>query len=258
MSIKYIIIENEYFAFESLKNIISQVNPECQLIFSAESVEDAVVYFKSGSDADLIFMDVELVDGNCFDIFNKVEIDIPIIFTTAYNEFAIQAFKVNSVDYILKPVSEKSIAEALKKFEKFKPQSPVINYKKLADIISAKSRKKRILLSKGDIYSYVDMDDVAYFISEDKYVFIYTLLGERFFTDYTNLNQVEEHIDSENFFRVSRNIVVNLKVVSGVRKHFNGRLNLTITVAGKSFDLVVSSAKRNQFLNWLGGSDNQI
>lgn len=254
MSIKYIIIENEYFAFESLRNIVSQVNPEYQLIFSAESVEDAVAYFKSGTDAELIFMDIELVDGNCFDIFNKVEIDIPVIFTTAYDEFAIQAFKVNSVDYILKPVSEQSIIEALKKFEKHKSQSPTIDYNKLAGFLSGKNIKKRILLSKGDVYSYVDMADVAYFISEDKYVFIYTFIGERFFTDYSNLNQVEEGIDLEMFFRVSRNIVANLKVVSGVKKFFNGRLKLTITVAGKSFDLVVSSAKRKQFLDWFGGN----
>lgn len=256
MSTKYIIIENEYFAFESLKNIISQANPEYQLVFSAESVEESVAYFKSGTDADLIFMDIELVDGNCFDIFNKVEIDIPVIFTTAYNEFAIQAFKVNSVDYILKPVSEQSIAEALKKFEKIKSQAPTIDYKKLAGIISGKNIKKRILLSKGDTYSYMDMSDVAYFISEDKYVFIYTFSGSRFFTEYSNLNQVEEDIDPETFFRVSRNIVTNLKVVSGVRKFFNGRLKVTLTVAGKSFDLVVSSAKRKQFLNWLGSGQN--
>lgn len=256
MNIKYIIIENEYFAFESLKNIVLQVNPEYQLIFSAESVEDAVTYFKSGTDADLIFMDVELVDGNCFDIFNKVEIDIPIIFTTAYNEFAIQAFKVNSVDYILKPVSEQSIADALKKFEKYKSKPPAIDYKKLADIISGTSSKKRILLSKGDLYTYVDMCEVAYFISEDKYVFIYTLSGDRFLTYYSNLNQVENDMDLEAFFRVSRSIIVNLKVVTGVRKFFNGRLKLNITVKGKSFDIIVSAAKRKQFLNWFGGGNN--
>lgn len=255
MSIKYIIIENEYFAFESLRNIVSQVNPEYQLIFSAESVEDAVVYFKSGTDAELIFMDIELVDGNCFDIFNKVDIDIPVIFTTAYNEFAIQAFKVNSVDYILKPVSEHSIIEALNKFEKYKSQSLPIDYKKLANLISLRNNKKRILLSKGDVYSYVDSNDIAYFISEDKYVFIYTFSGERFFTDYLNLNQVEKDFDSEFFFRVSRNIISNLKVISGVKKFFNGRLKLTITVAGKSFDIIVSSAKRKQFLDWFGGNN---
>jgi len=255
-NMNYIIIENEYFALESLKSIVEQLRPDYKLLFTAESVEDSVDYLKQNKQANLIFMDIELVDGNCFEIFRQVEIDIPIIFTTAYDEFAIQAFKVNSVGYVLKPVSESAIVEVLDKFERYHTDTPSANidYKALEPLIAPKSSKKRLLANVGDNYIHVDMDDVTCFLSEDKYIFVITQSGKRLVTSYTNLGQVEAEIDPEQFFQVSRSIIVNINAIARVAKYFNGRLKVILKGNNDAGDIIVSAAKRDQFLKWMGGS----
>jgi two-component system, LytTR family, response regulator LytT len=252
MKIKYAIIENEYFALALLKNIISQLCPDYDLMFTAESVEESVAFFKQETDIQLIFMDIELVDGSCFEIFRQVPIDIPVIFTTAYNEFAIQAFEVNSLDYILKPVTEEAMEHALRKFEKYNILPIQVSvFEKLKDILSEKKkRKKRILANLGNNYSYIDIDDVAYFISEDKYIFLISFSGKRSLTTYTNLNQVEEDVESELFIRIARNVVVNIKAILKIEKYYNGRLLVKIKNSEESF--IISAARREHFLNWLG------
>jgi len=251
----YIIIENEYFALESLKSIVARLRPEYHLLFTVESVEDSVACLKANRQVGLIFMDIELVDGNCFEIFRQVEVDIPIIFTTAYDEFAIQAFKVNSVGYVLKPVSESSIAEVLDKFEKYRAEAPpaAIGYKAIGRQLTSRSAKKRLLANVGDNYIHIDMDNVACFLSEDKYIFVITQSGKRLATSYANLGQVETEIDPEQFFQVSRSIIVNINAIARVAKYFNGRLKVVLKDNNDSGDIIVSAAKREQFLKWMGG-----
>jgi len=197
-------------------------------------------------------MDIELVDGSCFEIFRQVPIDIPVIFTTAYNEFAIQAFEVNSLDYILKPVTEEAMEHALRKFEKYNILPIQVSvFEKLKEILSEKKKtKKRILANLGNNYSYIDIDDAAYFISEDKYIFLISFSGKRSLTTYTNLNQVEEDVDSELFIRIARNVVVNIKAILKIEKYYNGRLLVKIKNSEESF--IISAARREHFLNWLG------
>ena len=147
---KYIIIENEYYALKNLNDIISSLRPDYKMTFSCESVEDAIRYFKiHPNEADLIFMDIELVDGNCFEIFENVTIEIPVIFCTAYNQFAIDAFKHHSIDYLLKPLSETQVGQALEKFEKYyQNKKSDIDILGLKDILAPKIHKTRFLISK--------------------------------------------------------------------------------------------------------------
>lgn len=255
-SLSYIIVEDEYFALENLKSIISELRPKWKLAYTSESVEDTVRFYACGGRCDLAFMDIELVDGNCFEIFSKTDIETPVIFTTAYDEYAIRAFKVNSVDYILKPVSQEAAKAAIEKFEKWKTlQEGHTDYRQIAMSLAAFGRgHKRLLISHGDEYTYVDMNDVAYFISEDKYVFAVDFQGKRNMTEYTNLNLLENDIDATKFFQAARNVIVNISAVMQVRKYFNGRLKLIVRNGVSQFQVIVSAARRDMFLEWLRGS----
>ncbi len=254
MKRKYAIIENEYFALESLSSIVASLRPDYELVFTAESVEDTVAYLKTKPEIDLIFMDIELEDGNCFEVFRQTAVDIPIIFTTAYDFYALDAFKVSSVAYVLKPVTGDAIEDSLLKFEQFgKVFGGNDDYKKIVEAISlTKENKKRILTSIGDNYSYVDVSEAAYFLSEDKYVFVVTFSGKRYMTSYTNLSQVAHDLDTSLFFQITRNVIVNINAISSIRKHFRGRLKVTVKGGTKSIDVIVSSAKREEFLSWIG------
>lgn len=251
----YIIVEDEYFALENLKSIIAELRPGWRLAFTSESVDEAVRFFNEGGKCDMAFMDVELVDGTCFEIFSKAVVEVPVIFTTAYDEYAIKAFKVNSVDYILKPVSAAAARSAIEKFERWEeshPRQPV-DYKSItASLASLNTGRKRLLISQGDEYSVIDVSEVAYFVSEEKYVFAVDFSGRRNITEYANLNQLEEDIDGNRFFRAARNVVVSVRAVQRVHKYFNGRLKVTVKDGQGQLPVIVSAARRDAFLTWLG------
>lgn len=251
----YIIVEDEYFARENLKSIISEVRPRWKLAFTSESVDETVSYFNEGGKCDLAFMDVELVDGNCFEIFSKSNVEVPIIFTTAYDEYAIKAFKVNSVDYLLKPVSVPATRNAIEKFERWEELHPrqTVDYKSIAASLAAlNGGRRRLLISQGNGYSVIDVEDVAYFVSEEKYVFAVDLSGHRNITEYTNLNQLESDIDARQFFRAARNVIVGIRAIQRVHKYFNGRLKVTVRDGSSSLSVIVSAARRDDFLRWFG------
>lgn len=251
---KYAIVENEYLSLQNLKDIVSHLRPNWILCFTSESVEDTVEWLGGSPDVDMVFMDIELVDGNCFDIFRQTHTDVPVIFTTAYNEYAINAFKVNSVDYLLKPVSEEAVSGALDKFEKYLGYAPAkVDYAVLEKVLSCKSYRKRILISRGDSYGYLEISDVAYFLSEDKYIFAYTESGSGSMTGYANLNQVEKELDPNEWFHITRSMIVRIGNIVSVKRYFSGRLKVKIKVAGKTMDVVVSAPKRTKFLEWYGG-----
>ena len=248
--VKYLVIENEYFASMKLIKLVAAVRSDYKPAFCVESVEDAVELLRTGPDIDLIFMDVELVDGNCFDILKQVRIDVPVIFTTAYSDFAIKAFQLNSVDYLLKPLTQEAVEKALEKFERFR--SPE------AEISAAAVRpgpKNRILISEGDNYFYIPCRDIAMAQSEDRYVFIHAFSGKKHITEYANLNVLEESLSPDEFFRISRGTIVNIRSIVSVRKYFKGRLKVSVKVGEGTLDVVVSAARRDAFLNWMGGAE---
>jgi len=246
----YAIIENEEYSLQNLKSIVERLRPDYKLVFTAESVEETVDWLLSSPRVDLIFLDIELVDGNCFEIFDHVKVTTPIIFTTAYDTFALEAFKVNSVDYLLKPITDAAVQQALDKLERVRPAT---DYNHLASTMQARTQRPRILTSSGDSYSYVSIDDVAFFVSEDKYVFVYTRDGKRHITDYPSLGELMTTLDAQSFFQLARNMITSITAITGVNKYFNGRLKVTVTAGNEKQTATVSAARKRDFLNWLGG-----
>lgn len=245
--IKYLVIENEYFASMNLIKLVSAARADYKPAFCVESVEDAVELLKTRPEIDLIFMDVELVDGTCFDIIGQVDIDVPVIFTTAYSDFALKAFQLNSVDYLLKPLTREAVVRALDKFEK---------YRMTADksCVNTDKPRSRVLISQGDNYFYIPCQDISMIRCEDKYVFLYTFHGKKHITEYANLNEIGDVLCPEQFFRISRGLIVNIRAIVSVRKYFKGRLKVSVSVdGGGPQDVVVSAARREDFLKWLDG-----
>lgn len=252
---RYAIIEDNQFAMEHLCQSVKRLRRDYEPVFKASSVKETVDFLKSSPEVELIFMDIELADGKCFAIFDQIKTVIPIIFTTAYDEFAIQAFKVNGIDYLLKPVSDQDLAYAIDKFEHLssvrnpQPQvspaveeSPTVSYAKTG----------RILTVSGEKYGYIAIDDIAYFISEDNYVFACLNSGGHRLVNLTSLSYLEPMLPSDRFFRLSRSIIASIKSIESVSKYFRGRLLVKLKSGNEQREVIVSASNRDTFLEWLG------
>lgn len=247
----YLLIEDEHFARDEVKRIMQRIRPGYRLAGEAESVEEAVALLRGGS-PDLLLADICLADGLCFEIFEELKLEIPVIFTTAYDEYAIKAFKLNSIDYLLKPVDAGELERALEKFERRAlPTSLSPQLEKLkADIFRA-HRKNRFLVQTGDRFEHVYTKDTAFFYSEDKYVWLHTFDGRRHIIGYS-LEQLEDMLDPAMFFRLSRNCIANIASISGSAKWFGGRI-LPEFRPECPLKVVVSRKRADDYLKWLDG-----
>ncbi|MBK1439269.1 response regulator transcription factor [Parapedobacter sp. ISTM3] len=247
---KYLIVEDERFAYEELKRMMMKLRPGYLLENQTKTVVDTIGFLKESA-VDLILMDIRLADGNCFEIFNHVEVTIPVIFTTAYDEHAIKAFKLNSIDYLLKPFDESELETALTKFENiFHNRTYKSKSKNFEQLLSLKT-KNRFLISKGESYHYIETKDIAHFYSEDGVVFLHTFNDRRYIINYT-LDQLEQQLDSRLFFRVSRNCIGNVKAIENVAKYFNSRMKLSF-VPQCPHEVLVSRVRVPDFLRWMDG-----
>ena len=264
--INYVIIENEEFSFIKLKSQIEALRPDWNLAFSAETVEDSVTYFAGvqASDIDLVFLDIELDDGNCFDIFRLLSnsgnrfFDTPVIFTTSYDQYAIKAFEMNSVDYLLKPVMDDDLQRAIEKWERTRPTHPQLDIDHLLDSLSSRMSQSpikkvtRIPITIGEHYQYEDIDNVAYFLAEDKAVIVCLNDGRQRLTDFKSLNEVLPMLSTNDFFQVSRGIIANIQSISQVSKFFKGRLKVTLRSGSSEREVTVTAARKDEFLSWYG------
>ena len=195
--------------------------------------------------ADLIFLDIQLLDGCCFDIFSVVEVRTPIIFTTAYDQYALKAFKVNSVDYLLKPIDEDELVAAVRKMD-YKYD----NIRNLMESFIPTDRyKTRISVKTGDIYRFLLIDDVAYFISEDGFTYAVTNDEKKHIVDYT-IGSLETQLDPKRFFRVSRGCIVSINSIEKITAYFNSRLKVTLK-GRKNVSMILSRVRVPYFLNWI-------
>jgi two-component system, LytTR family, response regulator LytT len=247
---KYLIVEDERFAYEELKRMITELRPDYFLEKRTKTVIDTIAFLKSIT-VDLILLDIRLADGNCFEIFNHVTLSTPVIFTTAYDEHAIKAFKLNSIDYLLKPFNEKELEAALTKFENIfhhpSHKTAPVNFEQLLSV----KNKNRFLISKGDNYHYIETADIAHFYSHDGVVFLHTFQNKRHIINYT-LDQLEQQLDTGLFFRVSRNCIGNVKAIGNVAKYFNSRLKLSFLPECPQ-EVLVSRVRVPDFLKWMDG-----
>ncbi len=257
---KYLIIEDEPLAQEELVRMLKSLDPNFVLLSSIDSVKEAVNWFNNNEQPDIIFMDIHLSDNICFDIFNKVDITAPIIFTTAYDQYAIEAFKTNGIAYLLKPIEEEELIDALKKFRTLTNTNIELSnihtqIQQLSTLYTQPSTlttyKERVLAKVGDNYQHVMMQDVAYFYSEDHYTFVATKDKQRYIINYT-LDTLVEQLNPQHFFRISRQFILNINSINTISKHFNGRLKITVNPSF-SEDIYVSRNRVQSFLAWLDG-----
>lgn len=247
--VTYMIMEDERFAYEELKRMMSVLRPDYRLQNRAESVERAVAALQNDT-PDLLIVDIRLSDGLCFDVFERVKMQTPVIFTTAYDEYALQAFQVNSIDYLLKPIEERDLELALLKFEANRlPRAGSTEYKALESHYLSGVNKNRFLVSFGDTYRYVEVSDIAFFYSEEKYTYLHTFLGKRYVVNYS-LEQLEQMLERCDFFRASRGCIVHIRAVKKVSKYFGGRLLVSLSPDCPQ-EVVVSRSRIGDFLKWL-------
>lgn len=246
---KILIIEDEPLAQEELERIIVKRFPKMEIAGVLESVKESIQWL-SCNQVDLIFMDIHLSDGICFDIFDKIEVKTPVIFTTAYDQYAIRAFTVNGIGYLLKPIVERDLIAAVEKYESNIFQSGKFT-KLLQTIRSPKNYKSRIVIKTGDRFTYVDMADVAYFYAEDRTTFVVSRQGRKRIVDYT-IETLEPMLDPHHFFRITRGCIASIGAITIVSKYFNSRLKVTLNPEYEG-ELLISRVRVPDFLKWLDG-----
>ena len=244
-----IIVEDERLSADHLSLLLSKIDPTIQVLHYFESVKQCVEAFKNGITADLIFLDIHLADGNSFEIFSKVAIETPIIFTTAYDQYAIQAFQVNSIDYLLKPIGIEELRSALNKFSKLSQQQHLQLLTQLTKLTATKEYKTRFLVKLGESISSIKTEEIHYFISEDGLVLLVNKQGKRYPVDY-NLDQLEQILNPDLFFRINRKIILNIESVKKISNYFNGRLILQIDHL-EGDNAIVSRDRVGDFKGWL-------
>jgi DNA-binding LytR/AlgR family response regulator len=253
---KVLIIEDEAPAARRLQQLLESHDPTMLVISIIDSIEDAVQWLKDFPHPELIFMDIMLADGQSFEIFEQVEVRAPIIFTTAYDEYAIRAFKVNSIDYLLKPVEPLLLAQALNKY-RFISQSPG-NFREIMESLllsqtkntdARPAFKSRFLIRSGDKFISVETSEVAWFCFEEKLTFLYTVKQKRYMLDHT-LDELEKLIDPFLFFRLNRQYITSFSAIRSVHNYFNGKLKVYLTPETEN-GIVVSKEKAHYLKLWL-------
>lgn len=241
---KVLVIEDEIPAQEELVRILRKHFPNIEIVDIIGSVRDSVEWLRNNT-ADLIFMDIQLLDGCCFDIFDVVEVRTPIIFTTTYDQYALKAFKVNSVDYLLKPVDEDELVAAVRKMD--------YKYDNIRNLIESYMPtvryKTRISVKTGDIYRFLLIDEVAYFISEDGFTYAVTNNEKKHIVDYT-ISSLETQLDPKRFFKLSRGYIVSIDSIEKITAYFNSRLKVTLK-GRKNISIILSRVRVPDFLNWI-------
>jgi DNA-binding LytR/AlgR family response regulator len=249
---KFVIIEDEVAAASRLQKMLKKLIPEAGIIHVSDSIESATEWFSEHSEYDLVFMDIQLADGLSFDIFERVELHAPVIFTTAFDEYALKAFKVNSLDYLLKPVDDKELMAALNKFKDKKNENKSLDYKKVYDTYRKESKnyRNRFLVNKGNKYLSVPISEIACFYSEDKVSFILTFDRQRYFWN-QSLDEIEQSLSPDLFFRANRSLLLCAECIESFEQGFNGKLSLQLNPQPEG-DHGVSREKAQAFKQWLG------
>jgi len=245
-----IIIEDEAVAVKNLKAIIKEVAPYINILAELDSIKSSINYFRQKEMPDLVFMDIQLADGESFAIFKEVEITCPVIFTTAYDSYAIEAFKVNSIDYLLKPIESEHVERALNKLKKLSNTELVSYTNKLTDILSQKSTFTRtLLINFRDKLIPVPVNQIAFFYTKDEAVSLTTIEGKNWPVDYS-LETLMSGLNPSDFFRANRQFIISHKAIREVVIWFGNRLAVTLILPTKE-RIIISKARVSAFKKWL-------
>jgi two-component system LytT family response regulator len=256
-----VIIEDESIAARRIGKMVQHLDPSIQVQAVLDSVAGTVQWLQNNPAPDLILLDIELVDGQSFEIFNQVELHCPVIFTTAYDEYAIRAFKVNSIDYLLKPIQEKELAQSLQKFKNLKQvfagkASATLNMETLLQQLReqamspARVSRDRILVKQGQRMFPIATAEIAYFFTKDKQNYLCTKSNKQYLIDYT-LEELEKSLDHKHFFRANRQYIIEFSAVARVHQYFQSKLKVELTPKPEE-EVIISREKVGELRLWLG------
>jgi DNA-binding LytR/AlgR family response regulator len=258
---KILIVEDEELAVKKLQKTLASVDDTTEIVGVADSIKSSVEWLQQNPSPDLILMDIELSDGQSFEIFNLIEVKTPVIFTTSYDEFALKAFKVNSVDYLLKPIQKEDLETALEKFKKMKESfggsinnTPDLSIdtivKELQQKLQPKEYRKRFLVKHAQKLVSINCDEIAYFYSDGRLNFFKTTDNRKFVVDYT-MDELEEMLDPKEYFRISRSFYVSVASIEKIEDYFGNRLILNLNPPVDK-EALVSREKVTDFKKWMG------
>jgi DNA-binding LytR/AlgR family response regulator len=255
---KILIVEDEELAAERLAQLVKEIEPEAEIHGPIDTVKATVAHLKTNPVYDLILLDIQLADGKSFSIFEEFDVVTPVIFTTAYDEYALQAFELNSIDYLLKPVNREKLKSSLEKLRKLKeyygagnPNNQLYEMIRNLKTPDKSAYKDRFLISKGDAMVPVKVPEIACFYAEDKEVFLLTLENKRHIIPHT-IEELSEKLDPKLFFRVNRQFIVSSEAIQKVHNYFNFKLKVEIK-ADPKLEIIVSRLKVTAFKGWMNG-----
>lgn len=254
---KILIVEDEELAVKKLQKTLLSIDKMVEVSGVTESIQDTVEFLKENPSLDLILMDIELADGQSFEIFNLTEVKAPVIFITSYDEYALKAFKVNSVDYLLKPVQKDELEAALNKYKSLKGNGTSKNnsdintlIKELQTKLQPKEYRKRFLVKQAQKLVSIEVEDIAYFYSDGRLNFFKTTDNRKFVVDYT-MDELSEMLDPDKYFRISRSFYVSIDSIDQIHDYFGNRLLLHLKPAVDK-EVLVSREKVMDFKKWMG------
>lgn len=260
--LRIVIVEDEPVSSIYLEKKISETGKPFQVVGKVDSVSEGLLYFTENSSSfDLVFMDIQLGDGTCFDLLNEVSIQKPIIFCTTFDNYAMQAFKYNSIDYLLKPVNSEDVDNALTKYSSIystNTSTEVDYFSRLDNALkslqqTSGTKKKRFLIRTENHLEIVYIEDIVCFYSEEGQSYIVDNKGAVFATEYT-LDRIEEMVSSDEFFRINRKAMIRIETIKSIEDYVNNRLKVFLNIDAINFDLIVSRNRVKEFKNWIRGN----
>ena len=249
---KVLIVEDEALTADRLVGMVNKHDPSFEILGIIPSVEDTIKWLKENETPDLIFMDIHLEDDDCFQVFEQINITAPVIFTTAYDEYMVKAFKVNSIDYLMKPVNYEEFEAALEKYQRIKNHYREDGFGSLLQTIQPKEEnyKDRFLISNGFKLRTVEVKDIKYFFCKDKITFLVTNEGEFLPIEYS-LDKLGMVLDPRKFFRINRQLMVSLAGIANIHVYPKGKLKVDLEPNLKE-EVFVSLDRATAFKEWLG------
>ena len=247
---KVLIIEDEAPAYRRLAKLIQECDSEAEIVGIIPSVANGIEWFQANPLPDLIFSDIQLADDLSFTIFRELNITVPIIFITAFDEYAINAFKFYSIDYLLKPINAEDLKKSIDKYKHFQPKATANNFEELINKLAQKKYRERFLVYSGDSLIPITWNDVAYFLSEDGTTMLVTNGEKRYFIA-ESLDTLENELNPADFFRANRQYIISSKAIQKIHNFGNQKLKLTIK-PDTADDIIISKLKATAFKEWLG------
>jgi DNA-binding LytR/AlgR family response regulator len=247
---KIVIIEDEQLAAQKLSRTLKEIVPDVEITGIIPSVEKALNYFNHSMNVELVFMDIQLEDGICFEIFEKIKVDIPIIFTTAFDEYTLKAFKQNSIDYLLKPIKKDELKTAIDKYNSIHQKINISTLQKVINDLKLSEYKERFLIKVGEHYKLVDINSINCFFIKDGYSFLNSEGNRNYGIDYS-LDKIESLINPKIFFRVSRNFIIRFDAIEKIIAYSSSRLKIEIRGFREAEEIIVSRERVKTFKEWM-------